>query len=142
LEGKLIQDGATVKVHFTLKVDGQLVQSTAGGEPLTYVQGSGQILPGLEKELEGLNEGDKKAVDLPPEKGYGHRDPDAMRRVSRSAFRDPDNVEVGQRVSGESDGKRFEATIAEVKPDAVTLDMNHPLAGRTLQFQFEVLEVR
>jgi FKBP-type peptidyl-prolyl cis-trans isomerase SlyD len=106
------------------------------------VQGSGKILPGLEKELEGLEEGDKKAVDLSPERGYGQRDPEAVRKVSRSAFREPDSIQVGQRVSGESEGKRFEAKIVDVKPDVVTLDMNHPLAGRTLQFHLEVLEVR
>lgn len=138
----MIRNGARVKLHYTLKVDGEVVQSTAGSEPLTFVQGSGQILPGLEKELEGLNEGDKKEVKLPPESGFGERDPEALHKVSRSAFRDPENIEVGQRVTGESGGKRFEASITDVRPDEVTLDMNHPLAGRTLEFQVEVVEVR
>lgn len=138
----MIKDGSKVKVHYTLKVEGNVVQSTSGGEPLTYVQGSGHILPGLEQELEGLNEGDKKEVKLPPERGYGHRDPDALHSVSRSSFKDPENIQVGQRVRGETERGKFEAVISEVKPDVVTLDMNHPLAGRTLEFQLEVKEVR
>jgi FKBP-type peptidyl-prolyl cis-trans isomerase 2 len=105
------------------------------------VQGSGQILPGLEKELEGLNEGDKKGIELPPERAYGQRDPEAFREVSLSAFRDPDNLHRGQKVAGELDGRKFEAAVAEVGSDNVTLDMNHPLAGRTLEFQLEVVEI-
>jgi FKBP-type peptidyl-prolyl cis-trans isomerase SlyD len=138
----VIQDGSKVKVHYMMKVQGQVVQSTFGEAPLTYVQGSGQILSGLEKELEGLNEGDKKGFELPPERAYGQIDPKAFRKVSRSAFRDPENIRRGQKVTGELDGKKFEAAVAEVASDNVTLDMNHPLAGRTLEFKLEVVEVR
>jgi FKBP-type peptidyl-prolyl cis-trans isomerase 2 len=138
----VIQNGSKVKVHYALKVEGQVVQSTFGQDPLTYVQGSGQILPSLEKELEGLNEGDKRAIELPPERAYGQRDPEAFRKVSLSAFRDPDSIRRGQKVAGELEGRKFEAAVAAVGSDGVTLDMNHPLAGRTLEFQLEVVEVQ
>jgi FKBP-type peptidyl-prolyl cis-trans isomerase 2 len=138
----VIQKGSKVKVHYTLKVEGQVVQSTFGKDPYAYVQGSGQVLPSLEKELEGLKAGDKKGIELPPERGYGQRDPRAFRKLSLSAFRDPDTIHRGQKVAGELDGQKFEAVVADVGSDNVTLDMNHPLAGRTLEFQLEVVEVR
>jgi FKBP-type peptidyl-prolyl cis-trans isomerase SlyD len=138
----VIQNGSKVKIHYILKVNGDVVQSTAGTEPLCYVQGSGQILPGLEKELEGLNEGDKKQVTLPPDKGYGQRDPEALRQVPRNAFKDSESIRVGLKVAGESERGRFEAFVTDVKPEVVTLDMNHPLAGRTLEYSLQVVEVQ
>jgi FKBP-type peptidyl-prolyl cis-trans isomerase SlyD len=140
-EKKMIKSGSKVKIHYTLKVNGEVLHSSVGDEPLTYVQGSSQIIPGLEEQLEGLSVGETKKLKVPPEKAYGPWRPQAVRRVSKATFVDPENVKVGEMVSGESDGKKFHATIAEVGTKEVTLDTNHPLAGRTLDFEVRVLEV-
>jgi FKBP-type peptidyl-prolyl cis-trans isomerase 2 len=138
----VIKNGSKVTVHYILRVDGKEIQSTAGRGPVSYVQGSGQILPGLERALEGLREGDEKTVKLPPDEGYGHRDPQALREVPRSHFKDPEEIQIGKHVAGETENGRFDAIIADVKPEVVTLDMNHPLAGKTLEFQLAVTEVQ
>jgi len=137
----VIKEGSRVKLNYTLKVDGDPIQSTAGKEPISYTQGSRQILPALERELEGLEVGDKKTVELPPEEGYGRRNPEAVRQVPRSLFPDPENIQLGRRVQAESEGGTFDASVADVGPDFVTLDLNHPLAGRTVVFEVEVVEV-
>lgn len=139
----MIQKGATVKINYTLSVDGEIVDSSYNrGEPLTYVQGAGQIIPELERELEGLKEGDSREVVLPPEKAYGLRDPEAIQQVSKSAFQDPEQLRVGGMVQGRtSEGTAFQASIVELNEEEVTLDLNHPLAGKTLHFQVEVVGV-
>lgn len=138
----MITSGSKVKFHYILRVGDEVLHSSMGNEPLTYVQGNGQIISGLEEQLEGLEVGDKKQLTLPPEKAYGPWRPEAVRRVSKDVFADPENVKPGEVVSGESDGKKFHATITEVGVDEVTLDTNHPLAGRTLNFEVQILEIR
>lgn len=136
-----IQNGSKVSIHYRLSVEGRTVETSAGKEPLSFVQGRGQILPGLEKHLEGLNAGDKKQITIPSEEGYGQRTADAVKKVPRSAFADPDKLQVGAVVSGQAGDQTFSAVIAEISDDEVTLDMNHPLAGKTLEFDVEVLSV-
>lgn len=138
---EMIEKGSKVKFHFTLKVDGDVVQSTEGEAPLSYVQGSGELLPALEEGLEGMKEGETKQLELPPERAYGPRNPEAMKTVEKSAFAEPGDIRVGSRVKGEAGGSPFEAVVAEVGSDKVTLDFNHPLAGRTLEFDVKVVGV-
>lgn len=137
----MIQNGSKVKVHFTLRVDDKVVASSFGKEPLAFVQGQGQIIPGLEEQLEGLKAGEKTQVTITPEKGYGHRDAEAVRTVPKAAFRNADQLKVGDKVSGDIGGHRFEAQIARVGPEDITLDMNHPLAGKTLHVEVQVVEI-
>jgi FKBP-type peptidyl-prolyl cis-trans isomerase 2 len=138
----MIRDGSTVKIHYTLVVDGETVDSSEGREPLTYVHGERQVLEALEERLTGLEEGDMVSVELPPEAGYGSWDPSAVQSVSKEAFREPEKLDVGAMVEGETAaGKPFQATVAEIGDETVTLDLNHPLAGKTLQFDVEVVEV-
>lgn len=136
-----IQNGSKVSIHYRLSVEGETIETSVGKEPLSYVQGSGQILPGLEKNLEDLNTGDKKQITVSPEEGYGQRSPDAMKKVPRSAFAEPDKLQVGATVSGQAGDQTFSAVIVELSDEEVTLDMNHPLAGKTLEFDIEVVEV-
>lgn len=138
----MIPEGATVKIHYTLRVEGRVVDSSSDGEPLEYVQGAGQILPGLEEQLGAFRAGDHKLLRIGPDGGYGEFDPNAVARVPKEAFRDLDGIAVGVRVAGQQDGRRFQATITGIDDHNVTLDLNHPLAGKTLDFEIEVVDVR
>ena len=137
----MIENGSRVKIHYILTVDDEVVDSSEGRQPLEYVQGSGQIIPGLEEKLAGLGTGDKREVDIQPEKGYGQRDPDGLQKVPRSAFRNADEIKIGDSVSGRRGEDTFQARVAGVTDDDVTLDLNHPLAGKTLHFEVEVVDV-
>jgi FKBP-type peptidyl-prolyl cis-trans isomerase SlyD len=128
-------------MHYTLTVDGEVVDSSQGGEPLAYVQGQGQIIPGLERQLEGLEVGDTKSAEVAPADGYGEADPERIQAVPKSNFREPDQLEAGIMVSGQTEQGTFQARVAEVGDETVTLDFNHPLAGKTLSFQVEIVEV-
>jgi FKBP-type peptidyl-prolyl cis-trans isomerase SlyD len=137
----MIENGSKVKFHYTLRVEGDVVDSSEGRSPLAYVHGQGQIIPGLEAELEGLDEGSKKQVDILPEHAYGAHDPDAVQEIPKSAFTEFEDLSVGDRVGGQAGGKPFQATVSEIGDAHVKLDMNHPLAGKTLEFEVEVVSV-
>ena len=139
--GPMIKDGSKVAINYTLTVDGRVVDSSEGKEPLSYTQGSGQIIPGLEEQLKGLAKGEKKTVEVPPAKGYGERNDAAVQKVPRSSFKDGGDLEVGMMVSGQAQDQNFQAKVIEVGDKDVTLDLNHPLAGKTLNFEVEVVEV-
>ena len=138
----MIKNGSKVRIHYTLTVDGEEVDTSRGGEPLSYVHGEGEIIPGLEEALTGLSGGDTKEVHVPPEKGYGEHDPDGVHEVPKDAFQTPEQLDVGGTVSGRTgDGRTFQARVAGIGSETVTLDLNHPLAGKTLAFQVEVVDV-
>lgn len=137
-----IKSGSTVSMNYTLKVDGKVVDSSEGREPLTYVQGSGQIIPGLEEQLEGMKKGDKKQATVSPDKGYGISDPQAVQKVPRTAFQDIDKMKVGDVVSGRVNDQEFQAMITDINDKEVTIDLNHPLAGKTLNFDVEITDVK
>jgi FKBP-type peptidyl-prolyl cis-trans isomerase SlyD len=137
----MITKGSKVSIHYSLTVEGQVVDSSEGKEPLTFVQGTGQIIPGLDKEIVGLKAGDKKTVVVAPELGYGPRNPDALQKVPPDAFQNSDKIKAGDVVQGNVQGKQFQAVVASIDKDAVTLDLNHPLAGKTLNFEIEIVKV-
>ncbi len=137
----MIKKGSTVIMHYTLHADGEVVESSKGREPLEYVQGEGQIIPGLEEQLEGLAVGDTKRATVTPDKGYGTLDPQMVQQGPREALADLGELKVGDMVTGQAGERPFQARIAEIKPETVSLDLNHPLAGKTLQFDVEILEV-
>ncbi|MFA4875014.1 MAG: peptidylprolyl isomerase [bacterium] len=136
-----IQNGSKVTIKYSLKVDGAVVDSSEGDDPLTYEQGEGQIIRGLEEKLVGLNAGEKKAVTIVPEDGYGERDPDAVKKVLCEEFQDVSALKVGSIVRGAVGGQEFQAIVTEIGDAEITLDMNHPLAGKTLEFEIEVVNV-
>ncbi len=136
-----IQNGSKVTINYSLKVDGEVIDTSKGGDPLTYEQGSGQIIPGLETKLMGLNAGDKKNVTVEPADAYGDRDPEAIKQVPRAAFQDASALKVGSVVKGAVGEHEFQAIVTEVGNEDVVLDMNHPLAGKTLEFEIEVVAV-
>lgn len=137
----MIKSGSTVQINYKLTVDGEVVDASPTGEPLEYIQGAQQIIPGLEEQLEGLLVTDKKTVMVSPEKGYGLRDEAAVQVVPRSAFPQDADIVVGTMVAGEADGHPIQASIAAHDAETVTLDMNHPLAGKQLKFEIEVVSI-
>jgi len=137
-----IEKGSKVSINYTLTVDGVVVDSSDGGDPLTYTQGAGEIIPGLESALAGLADGDKKSVVVEPAQGYGDHNPDAVQKVPRANFKDASELEAGMLVSGNSGGQEFQAIVAEVTPTEITLDFNHPLAGKALHFEIEIVSVQ
>lgn len=139
-----ISDNKVVRIDYTLKNKaGELIDSSEGGEPLSYLHGLSQIVPGLEKELEGLQAGESKDVVVSPEEGYGTHDPQGKFSVPRAAFPADAKLEVGDSFIGEDDeGQQLPVRVVEVNDDSITVDANHPLAGETLYFHVDVREVR
>lgn len=140
----VIRDGMVVSLAYTLKLkDGESVDSASVEDPLEYLHGHENIVPGLEKELTGLKVGDKKDVVVSPTEGYGEYDPEDVETMDRSAIPQDYPVEVGMMIAVETDeGEILEATIREIKGKDVTLDFNPPLAGETLYFSIEIVGIR
>jgi FKBP-type peptidyl-prolyl cis-trans isomerase SlyD len=128
-------------MNYVLTIDGQEVESSKTTGPIQYAHGQNELLPGLEEELEGLEEGERKHVTVGPEKAFGTPDPAAVRSVPRSAFRELPEVRAGEMVRGKLGDKEFQATIMRVDDEHVMLDMNHPLAGKTLKYDVEIVSV-
>jgi FKBP-type peptidyl-prolyl cis-trans isomerase SlyD len=140
-----VADDLVVSMHYTLKLDdGQIVDSSDGGDPLQFLQGFGQIIPGLEKELYGMAVGDNKEVVVAAAEGYGEVDPEAFQAVPRTIF--PEDLELvegmGLRMNDQDSGQLIETYVAEVGPTEVLLDFNHPLAGEELIFEVEIAALR
>ena len=137
-----VQDGVTVQMDYTLTVEGKEMDSSKGHGPLSYVHGSGQIIPGLEKQLTGLHVGDEKEVTVKPEDGYGEVDPKATMDLPKTQLPPDLKPEVGQVLNGtDQSGRPVRATIMEVGKETVKLNLNHPLAGKTLVFKVKVVDV-
>jgi len=127
-----IEKGSTVQLEYTLKDDaGAVLDSNKGQSPFTYTQGEAQLMPGLEKQLDGMHVGEEKKVVLPPEEAYGRADPGAQTEVPRDLL-PPGALTVGE---------QRPVTVKEIKDQTVVLDLNHPLAGKTLVFELKVLGV-
>ncbi len=137
-----IEKGSTVKIDYTLKDDkGEVLDSNSGKEPLAFTQGAQQIIPGLDKALLGMKVGDTKKVVVKPEEGYGKVDPKAEAEVPREALPEGAAV-VGTRLMARGqDGNPHPVTVKVVKDKTVVLDLNHPLAGKTLVFDIKVVSI-
>jgi FKBP-type peptidyl-prolyl cis-trans isomerase SlyD len=134
---------AVVLIHYTLTDDeGSTLDSSAGGEPLAYLHGNGNLIAGLERELEGKSAGDKLSVKIAPADGYGEYDKSLVQRVPRRALRGVGNIHVGMQLQAQSDHGVRAVTVTQLTGDMVTIDGNHPLAGKNLNFQVEVADVR
>lgn len=139
-----IADSRVVSFHYTLtNAKGEVLDSSrGGGEPLTYLHGVGNIIPGLEKALLGKQAGDKVQATIPPEEAYGLRDPAQVQQMPRRMFKGVGNISVGQRLQAGTDRGQRVITITAINGDMVTIDGNHELAGETLNFDVEITEVR
>ncbi len=137
-----VQEKMTVEFDYTLTVDGAVVDSSKRQAPLKYVHGQGQIIPGLERELAGLHVGDSKKVTVKPQDAYGEVNPAARLEVPRKDLPQETEPQVGMVLGGRDPGGRpFQAKISAVNPETVTLDMNHPLAGKTLNFDVKIVSI-
>lgn len=132
-----------VSFHYTLKDNkGEVLESSHGDEPLSFLEGSGQIIPGLEKAMQGMQLGDKKSVEVKAQEAYGDRDLELILQVPREQIPKPD-VTVGDRFhAGTEQGHSQVVVVTAVSDTHVTVDANHPLAGQDLQFDVEVTAVR
>jgi len=132
-----------VAIDYTLKNDaGEVIDSSEGQEPLHYLHGNQNIVPGLEQALEGKESGDRVQVSVTPSEGYGERNDTLQQVVPREAFQGIDDLEVGMQFRAESDTGQHIVTIMAIDGDEVTVDGNHPLAGETLNFDVTVVDVR
>ena len=134
---------SVVSIHYTLKDEtGEVLDASEGREPLDYIHGSGQIIPGLENALEGKSQGEDLSVVIEPENGYGTRDESLVHEVPKSEFETPDEIEVGMQFRVGDEGGTVIMVVAGVGDEIVTLDGNHPLAGVTLSFDVSIADVR
>ncbi len=131
-----------VSIHYTLRNNsGTVLDSSEGQSPLLYIQGVGNLIPGMEEGLEGKVKGDKVEIKVSPEKGYGVRDDKMIQKVPRSSFGGQEVKKGMQFQAGTNHGQQV-VTVTEIGLDSITVDGNHPLAGVELNFSVEVLEVR
>lgn len=138
-----IEPNSVVSFNYTLTDDaGQVVDSSDGREPLTYLQGSGQIVPGLEKTMEGRQPGDQFTVEVAPEDGYGVHHDELIQEVPREAFQGVEDIQPGMQFQGRGPQGAINVTVSRVDADMVHIDGNHPLAGKTLHFAIEITDVR
>lgn len=135
--------GDTVKIHYTGTLDdGTQFDSSEGREPLEFELGSGQVIPGFEKAVDGMAVGDSKQVNIPPEDAYGPRHEQMIQEVPKSALPDDLEPEIGMGLQAQGqDGQVLNLTVSAVGEDSITVDGNHPLAGKALNFDLQLVEI-
>jgi FKBP-type peptidyl-prolyl cis-trans isomerase SlyD len=137
-----VTTNSVVSIHYTLTDNsGNVLDTSSGREPLVYLQGVGQLIPGMEEGLDGKTIGEKLQLKISPEKGYGIKDENLIQQVPISAFGGQE-VKAGMQFEAGTDEQRYIVTITEVTTEFVTVDGNHPLAGVELNFDVELLDVR
>jgi len=140
---EVVKEDTIVSLDYTLKVDGEVVDTSEGNEPIQFIQGRGQIIPGLESELNGMAVGDSKEVVVPPSRGYGDVDEKAFANIPRKEF--PSNIPLEKDIKlqlRDDEGNILDAYIVNVKEKSVRLNFNHPLAGKDLHFDVTVVDLR
>lgn len=139
----MIGDKSVVTIHYTLTDDaGEVLDNSRDSDPMVYLHGASNIIPGLEKELTGKTAGATLKVTVSPEEGYGEHSPEAIQKVPRSAFEGVEDIQPGMQFQTESPQGTQIIVVAEVSDEEVTVDANHPLAGKTLHFDVSVEGVR
>jgi FKBP-type peptidyl-prolyl cis-trans isomerase SlyD len=138
-----IGQDSVVTIHYTLKDDaGETLDSSREGDPIAYLHGRGNLVPGLERELEGKNTGDKLNVSVTPADGYGEYDKSLVQQVPRRALQGIPKPTVGMRLHAQTPQGPRAVVITRLVGDMVTIDGNHPLAGKNLNFEVEITDVR
>lgn len=144
-----VADDLVITMEYTLKVDGEIVDQAGAEDPIEFLQGQNQIISGLEKALYGMAVGETKTITVPPEEGYGAVDPEALMEVSRADFPADIPLELGTELTlagGEDEEdeeyEELDARIVKIDGDTITLDLNHPMAGKTLVFDVKIAGIR
>ncbi len=137
-----IQNNSVVTFHYTLTNATGEVLDKSEGEPLIYLHGAHNIVPGLENELAGKTVGDKFKVTVEPEQGYGEYQAELLQEVPRNMFQGVDEIQVGMQFQAQTDDGLQVVTVKDVTPELVIVDANHPLAGQALTFDVEVVGIR
>jgi FKBP-type peptidyl-prolyl cis-trans isomerase SlyD len=138
-----VMDDVVVAIHYKLWVDGEMVEESEDGEPLVYLHGHENIIPGLESELAGLTVGETKTVEVEPSDAYGEYDESEVDVVSRSELPPDFEPQKGMLLTvTDTSGEEFMAHITDMDGDNVTLDFNHPMAGKALKFEVTIKELR
>ncbi|MWW23913.1 FKBP-type peptidyl-prolyl cis-trans isomerase [Algibacter lectus] len=139
-----VKENNTVKVNYTGKLtDGQVFDSSVGKEPIEFTLGQGQLIPGFEKGLIDMKLNEKKTITIAKEEAYGEINPNLIQEVQKSELPQEMAPEVGMGlVSKSPDGQEFNLVVVEVKDESIVVDGNHPLAGKDLVFDLEVLEIK
>jgi len=141
--GSEVQEGSIVSIEYTLTDDsGKVIDTSVGKEPLTYIQGAGQIVNGLERELKGLKVGDQKKISVKPEDGYGMPNAKAIQEIPREKIPAAALKEGETLMMKAPDGRAIPIKIAKVNEKTVVVDLNHPLAGKTLHFDVKVTDIK
>ncbi len=136
--------GDTVRMHYTGTLDdGTQFDSSSGRDPLEFTLGSGQIIPGLDREVAGMEVGDTKTVTIPPEEAYGDRDPGRVQTVPRDKIPEDIPTDPGTQLQMQTpQGQAIPVVVTEATESEITLDANHPLAGKALTFDVELVEIK
>lgn len=136
-------NGDTVRIHYTGKLeDGTVFDTSSGGEPIEFTLGEGQVIPGFEEGVKGMEVGESKTIQIPPEKAYGERSSDLLFEVERDKLPSDMDPDVGDQLALQSsDGQNVAVTVSDISESSVTLDANHPLAGHELTFDVELTEI-
>ncbi|HET8752832.1 MAG TPA: peptidylprolyl isomerase [Salinimicrobium sp.] len=139
-----VKENDTVKVHYTGKLkDGQVFDSSLEREPLEFTMGKGQLIPGFEKGILDMKVNEKKTVEIPAEEAYGAPRQELIQEVKKDQLPEEIKPEVGMGlVSKNPDGQEMNLVVSEVKEDTIVVDGNHPLAGKDLVFDLEVVEIK
>lgn len=139
----IIKDGDTVKVHYTGTLEsGEIFDSSEGRDPLEFTLGSGQLIPGFEKAVMGLKVGDSTTTNIPSAEAYGEHNPEMTVTVPKEQLPEGMEPAVGMQLQlNQPDGQAIPVAITNVEGEQVTLDANHPLAGKDLTFEIEVVEI-
>ncbi|MDO4223468.1 MAG: peptidylprolyl isomerase [Acinetobacter sp.] len=138
-----IDNNLVVSFHYTLKDDqGNIIDQSTDGQPLPYLHGAGNIIPGLENALLGKTVGDKLSVHVPAAQAYGEYNPDLVDQVPKEMFQGVDNIEVGMQFQAQTDHGVQIVTVKAVEDDHILVDANFPLAGQDLNFDVEIVDIR
>jgi len=139
----MIGKNAVVSINYTLTNDaGEVMDTSEGREPLTYLHGANNLIPGLEKEMEGKTTGQNFKVTIPPAEAYGESNPELIQTLSKEMFKGVDKVEPGMGFTAQGPQGEQHIVVTAVDGDQVTIDANHPMAGKTLHFAVEIVNVR
>jgi FKBP-type peptidyl-prolyl cis-trans isomerase SlyD len=138
-----VEDNTVVTMKYMLTVDGEVVDQSDEGDPIQFLQGNGEIIPGLERGIYGMSPGESKKILVSAADGYGEMDEEAYATIPRSEFPEDFPLEVGVELQiRDQDGDVYEAHVEEILENAIVLDMNHTLAGKDLHFDVTIIDIR